>query len=118
VSGRPEFRFVAARVAECLELRDKHGRLADIRVGAIDGRWFHALSFQQRGGDCWGAASPLGYSTIQPEPRGVDTQTEALAAAIAEARRRWAGREREMAPHFAWLDTLIPDQLDLFGAAA
>lgn len=109
--------FVRVPQTEILECRERNRELASIRLGEHEGRWFFALSHQQYGGDCWGSGGPLGFSEGYPR-RDFASRDEALAGAIAHARDRWAGREREMAPHFAWLDTLIPEQRDLFGAAA
>ena len=108
--------FVHVEQREFLDLRDGRGELASIRLGEHEGRWFFALSHQQRGGDIWGSAGPLGF-TEGRERRDFASRDEALSAAIAHAREKWAGREAEMAPHLAWLDTLIPAQPDLFAAA-
>lgn len=109
--------FVHVPQTEILECKDGRRELASIRLGDLEGRWLFALSYQQYGGDFCGAGEPLGFSEGWPV-RDFASRDEALAGAIAHARDRWAGRQREMAPHFAWLDTLIPEQRDLFGAAA
>lgn len=109
--------FVQVPQTEVLECKDGRHVQASIRLGVHEGRWFFALSHQQRGGDFWGSSAPLGFSDGYP-CRDFASRDEALAGAIAHARDRWAGREWEMAPHFAWLDTLIPEQRDLFGEAA
>jgi hypothetical protein len=107
--------FVDVEQSEYLECRDKGGCIASIRLGEREGRWFFALGHQQRGGDCWGAGGPLGFSPGGPSAdRHYPDRDAALTAAIIHARERWAGREREMAPQFAWLDTLHTEQPDLF----
>ncbi|MNV84283.1 hypothetical protein D3C71_1781450 [compost metagenome] len=107
--------YIRVAQTERLALRDKVGELAVIALGHHEGRWFFALSHQQRTGDMWGSFGGIGYQKGEPRAASRD---EALAAAIALARQRWAKRTREMAAHIAWLDTLIPEQPDLFGAAA
>lgn len=107
--------YVRVEQSERLALRDKVGEIAVIALGQHDGRWFFALSHQQRTGDMWGSFSGIGCREDEP---GAASRDEALSAAIALARIRWAKRTREMAAHIAWLDTLIPEQRDLFGAAA
>lgn len=107
--------FVRIEQSEFLALKPGRVELASIRLGQHAGRWLFALSHQQLGGDHWGSSGPLGF-TEGREPRDFASRDEALAGAIAHARGRWAGREREMAEQFAWLDTLIPDQPDLFSA--
>lgn len=109
--------FIGVEQKEFLELTSKRGRLAYIRLGDHDGRWFFALGHQQFTGDHWGSGGPLGFTQGRPR-RDFDTRDDALTAAIAHARDRWSGREREMAEHFAWLDTLIPEQPDLFAFEA
>lgn len=105
--------FIHVDQAEFLDLREGRTELASIRLGEHGGRWLFALNHQQRGGDFWGSSGPLGFTEGRPR-RDFPTRDAALAGAIAHARNRWAGREREMAPHFAWLDRLIPVQPDLF----
>lgn len=91
-------------------LRDKGGFIATIALSETDGQWFFAIGHQQRGGDCWGS---WGLNNRKP----FASEADALAGAVAHARNRWTGRERDMADHFAWLDTLIPEQPDLFTGA-
>lgn len=105
--------FIHVEQREFLDLREKGFEQASIRLGEHAGRWFFALSHQQRGGDFWGSSSPLGISDGRPR-RDYPTRDAALAGAISHARSRWAGRERDMAAHFAWLDRLVPIQPDLF----
>lgn len=107
--------YIRVEQSERLALRDKVGEIAVIALGQQNGRWFFALSHQQRTGDMWGSFGGIGCHEGDP---GAGSRDEALSAAIAHARQRWASRTREMAAHIAWLDTLIPDQRDLFGAAA
>lgn len=104
--------FIHVDQVERLAVRDKVGELASISLGTHEGSWIFALSHQQRGGDCWGTGGPLGFTPGRENP--FPSRDAAVEAAIAKARTRWAGREREMAPQFAWLDTLITEQPDLF----
>lgn len=92
-------------------LKDKGGIIASIALREGVGLWFFELCHQQRGGDCWGSFGLQSRESFASEDA-------ALAGAIAYARARWAGREAEMAPHFAWLDTLVPEQPDLFSSGA
>lgn len=107
--------YIRVEQSERLALRDKVGEIAVIALGHHEGRWFFALSHQQRTGDMWGSFGGIGFREGEP---GAASRDEALSAAIACARVRWANRQREMAAHIAWLDTLIPEQRDLFGAAS
>lgn len=115
-------RFVHVEQSEYLECRDKGGCIASIRLGEHEGRWFFAVSHQQRSGDCWGSGGPLGFTPGHAsEDRHSPSRDAALTAAIDHARTWWAGREREMADQFAWLETLAhperreqPEQQDLF----
>lgn len=108
--------YVAVETADRLELRDKRGVLAEILLGHDAGRWVHRLNHEQRGGDMWGSFGPLGFT--EEHTQIFSSRDEALAGAITFASEKWAGREREMAAHFAWLTTLVsaaPEQPDLFG---
>lgn len=113
---RGEEEYVRVAVSERLTLRDKRGELAGIALGHHDGFWVYRVDHQQFTGDMWGSGGPLSLHKGRTET--FPDRDAALAGAIAHARQRWAGREREMAPHFAWLDTLVPAQPDLFGVAA
>lgn len=104
--------YVRVEQSERLALTDKLGELARISLGEHEGRWFFSLGHQQRTGDMWGSGGPLGYH--RDRDTGFPDRDAALAGAIEHARKWWSGREAEMAPHFAWLDTLIPEQPDLF----
>ena len=114
MTDRPTFTHV--ETSEFFDLRAGHTELASIRLGEHEGRWFFALNHQQRGGDCWGSAGPLGF-TEGRERRDHDSRDDALNAVIARLRSRLTDG-KGMAPHLAWLDTLIPAQPDLFGVAA
>lgn len=104
--------FIHVDQVERLAVRDKVGDLASISLGTHEGSWIFALSHQQRGGDCWGTGSPVGFTPGRENL--FPSRDAAVTAAIAKARTWWAGREREMAPQFAWLDTLNTEQPDLF----
>lgn len=103
--------------AERLTLTNGSKQLAEIRLADDAGRWMFAVSCQQHAGDFWGFGEPLGYEPGRAR-RDFGTRDEALAAAIEHLRQRISRRPQEMAPQLAWLDTLIPDQPDLFGVAA
>lgn len=111
----PGSAYIRVVQAERLEKRDRGGVIAEIALGHHEGQWVFATGFQQRGGDCWGSGGPLGL--LPGRTTTFATRDEALAGAIAHLRHRWAGREKWLAEQLAWLDTLNPAQLDLFGAA-
>lgn len=104
-------------MTETLTLTDRGRDAAKIVLGEHEGRWFFALSFQQRGGDNWGHAEP--WNPSREPDRGFASRSDALAGVIANARQEWAGREAEFAVQLAWLRTIEADpQADLFGGPA
>ncbi|GEM_PF-7037954 len=98
--------LVRVALSERLELRDTRGLLVEILLGHDAGRWVHRVNHQQRSGDMWGSFGDPGF--LEDHTPTFTDRDAALAGAIAHAREKWAGREREMAPHFAWLTTLEP----------
>jgi hypothetical protein len=96
--------------------------LADIRLGNLGEYWIWATSFQMHTGDCHGSSSPL---MDTPHRRGLScrapTRESALDAAASYLRERLTKRAEhcgEARAVLAWLDTLNPAQLNLFGEAA
>jgi len=98
-------------------------QLAEIRLADMGTHWIWATSFQMFSGDCWGSSSPL----VDRDPTPLSTcraptREAAIELASAKLRRCLSGRadegDRDAREVIAWLGTLIPDQLDLFGAAA
>ncbi len=106
---------------ETLELpRPKKGwngvPIAEIDLVDLGTHWLWATGFQLWGSDFWGASSPLcdrdGYRS--------ESREAAIASASAYLRRKVGSRVSECTDAraiIAWIDALIPDQLDLFGAA-
>lgn len=94
--------------------------LAEIRLGQHEGRWFFANSFYLLTGDITGQSAPLGFWSDWPAEyrAGLPDRHTALQRAIDRMRSHMAARSKDFAGHLAWLDTLIPEQRDLFGAAA
>lgn len=95
----------------------KGGPIAEIDLAFIGPHWIWATGFQLWGGDCWGASSPL----CDRDNYRAGSREAAIDAAATYLRRKIgprAGECRDAAAIVGWLDTLIPDQLDLFGAAA
>lgn len=97
--------------------------LADIKLANLGTHWIWATGFQMHSGDFWGCASPL--SDHEPTPHSnhrASSREEAIKAASAELRKHMSKRaakgDSDARAVMAWLDTLIPDQLDLFGSAA
>ena len=88
--------------------------LAQIELGRHGPGWVNCIGFQQDGGDCWGSWEPMGFWPGQEPCTTFATHDAALADAIDRMRSKLAGRPREMAQQIAWLDTLVPDQPDLF----
>ncbi|GEM_PF-4162827 len=92
--------------------------LAEIRLADLGAHWIWATGFQMHSGDFWGRGGPL----MDNEPYRTPTRQDAIAAASANLRKSLFKRadegDRDASAVMAWLDTLIPDQLDLFGAAA
>lgn len=83
--------------------------MAEIRLLQLEDGWRASIDAQL---GSRGRSEPLS-ARLQPHP----TRDAALEAAI-ERLRTWCGAEDDARPVIAWLDTLIPDQPDLFGAAA
>lgn len=96
--------------------------LADIKLVDLGTHWIWATDFQMYTGDHSGSGSPL--MDLPPGRRlncRAPTRQAAIEAACAELRRRLEPRAVECKDARAvieWLDSLIPNQLDLFGAAA
>lgn len=105
--------------AECLTLpRKRKGwqgmPIAEIRLLAIDGGWLESAAYDTQAGDCrgggYGLAKKWGF---------FPTRSAALDKAMAYLRKGAAGSDSpDCRAIIAWLDTLIPDQLPLFGEAA
>lgn len=113
---------------ECLSLpRPTKGwrgcNLADIKLGHLGDYWIWATSFQMYTGDCHGSSSPL--MDLPHGRRGVScrapTREAAIDAAASHLRDRLtprADRCVDARAVLAWLATLNPAQLNLFGEAA
>ena len=113
---------------ETLELPHKAkgwrgGPIAEIRLADLGTHWIWATSHQMHSGNWEGASSPL--HDHEPTPYSdhrAPTREAAIRAASAQLRGRLKARadesDRDACAVMAWLDTLIPDQLDFFGAAA
>jgi len=94
--------------------------LAEIEIADLGTHWIWAVSYQMMTGNCAGRGSPL---TDFDRPWGTSrapTRDAAIAAATADLRISMMKRGdcRDARAVLAWLDTLRPAQLDLFGAAA
>ena len=96
--------------------------LADIKLGDLGTHWIWATSFQMYTGDCHGSSSPL---MDLPHGRGIGCRAPTRAAAIDAAASYLRERLTPRAEHcadaravLAWLQTLNPAQLNLFGEAA
>ncbi len=99
------------------------GPIAEIDLADMGTHWIWSTGFQMWGGDMWGSSSPL--MDLEPTPFSTcraPTREAAIELASAQLRKNLAKRaeegDRDARAVIAWLDTLIPDQLDLFGAAA
>lgn len=99
------------------------GPIGEIRLADLGTHWIWATSYQMHSGNWEGASSPL--SDHEPTPfsnHRAPTREAAINAAGTELRRRLQKRvderDRDACAVVAWLDTLVPDQLDLFGAVA
>lgn len=93
------------------------GPIGEIRLARLGTHWIWATGFQLWGGDCWGSSSPL----MDTANRSAKSRAEALEQAGAHLRAKLSSRAAEYpdaAAILSWLETLAPDQLDLFGAAA
>lgn len=93
------------------------GPLAEIMLADLGSHWIWATGFQLWGSDCWGSFSPLvDFDAHQALTR--ETAIEQAAASIRKKVGSRAAECRDAAAIVAWLDTLMPAQLDMFGAAA
>lgn len=106
----------------CLNRRDG-ADFAYITLANMGTHWIWATGFQMWSGDFWGSSSPL--MDLEPTPYSTcraPTREAAIELASAELRKslsdRAAAGDRDASAVVAWLDTLFPDQFDLFGAAA
>lgn len=93
------------------------GPIAEIRLADLGTHWIWATGFQMWGGDMWGSSSPLMDSEAYRAP----TRQAAIDLASEQLRKSLVKRAadcRDARAVMEWLDTLAPDQLDLFGAAA
>lgn len=89
--------------------------VATIQLADLGPHWIWATSFQMSGGDYWGKFSPL---KDQPNHRE-QSRVVAIKAAAADLRRNLSSRaDPDAKSIMAWLETLIPDQFDMFGVAA
>jgi hypothetical protein len=109
---------------ERLSLPRKAGAdTAYITLADMGTHWIWATGFQIWGGDFWGSSSPL--MDLEPTPFSscrAPTREGAIQMASAQLRKSLSKRadegDRDATAILVWLDSLIPDQLDLFGAAA
>ena len=102
--------------AEFFRLYGQHiTPLCEIEIGRVDDRWYVCASASWASG---GFGGHLAWTPEQPDRGAHDTREQAIAAGIAEARRRMGGApERETVKHHAWLDQLEERevrQADLF----
>lgn len=91
--------------------------IANIKLADMGTHWIWANDYQMHGGDWSGSGSPLMDLAGSRAP----SRQAAIEMASNEFRRRLtsrAARCKDAQAVLEWLDTLIPDQLDLFGAAA
>lgn len=109
---------------ERLSLPRRNGAdIAYITMADMGTHWIWAVGFQMWSGDWWGSSSPL--MNLEPTPfstcRAASRQG-AIELASTSLRRQLSERadegDRDARAVIAWLDTLMPAQLDLFGAAA
>ncbi|WP_108459158.1 hypothetical protein [Devosia naphthalenivorans] len=95
--------------------------LADISLADLGTHWIWATGYQMHSGNWEGAGSPLSDHEAWAERRCA-SRAAAIAAASDYLRGRLQSRadggDRDASAVCAWLDSLIPNQLDLFGAAA
>lgn len=103
--------------------RSKGADTAYITLADMGTHWISATGFQIWGGDFWGSSSPL--MDLEPTPFSTcraPSRQVAIELASVDLRKRLAARadegDRDAKAIMAWLDTLITDQLDLFGAVA
>lgn len=92
--------------------------LAEIKLANLGTHWIWEAGFQMHSGDFWGRGGPL----TDHETYRAPTREAAIAAASVDLRKclskRAAEGDRDASSVMAWLDALVPNQLDLFGAAA
>lgn len=92
--------------------------LAEIKMADLGTHWIWETGFQMHSGDFWGRGGPL----TNHEPYRAPTREDAIRAASADLRKSLSERagsgDADARAVLVWLDTLIPDQLDLFGAVA
>lgn len=113
--------FVSIEPVEDFVLPHKRANacpMAQIELGRFGEQWTNAVGFQQAAGDMWGHWEPMGYRDGREPERLHPTREAALSDAIGRLRLIMGRRPDQLAPQLAWLDTLIPDQPDLFGEAA
>lgn len=98
---------------ECVSFRCKTHTGA-IRILQVPEGWTWAIDCHRLTGDVLGYAEPLGHrgGRIRAD-RLASSRDLAMTGAIAAIRARMPDK-----PLGEWLDTLIPDQPDLFGEAA
>lgn len=106
----------------CLPRSDR-ADFAYITLADMGTHWIWATGFQMWSGDFWGSSSPL--MDLEPTPFSTcraPTRKAAIQLASERIRRQLSDRaaegDRDAVAVMAWLETLIPAQLDLFGAAA
>ena len=98
------------------------GPIAEVCLANLGTHWIWATSYQLWTGDCCGSSSPL--MDMEPTPFSTcraPTRQAAIELASAQLRKSLTPRAAECRDARAvleWLDTLTPDQFDLFGAAA
>lgn len=92
--------------------------LAEIRLADLGTHWIWETGFQLHSGDFWGSGGPL----TNHERYRAPTREAAIEAAATNLRKSLGARategDKDASAIMAWLETLIPAQLDLFGAAA
>lgn len=99
------------------------GPIAEIDLADMGTHWIWSTGFQMWSGDMWGSSSPL--MDLEPTPYSTcraPTREAAIELASAQLRKNLTKRadegDRDARAVLTWLDTLIPDQFDLFGSAA
>lgn len=104
---------------EELELyRKGGGRRAAIDLVETPEGWRSYRGFAFFTGNWWGSTGPI-TDRCQPRP----TREDAIREQIERFRRDFAkitddGMQREAREIIAWAESLVPEQMDLFGAAA
>jgi hypothetical protein len=97
--------------------------IAEISLVDLGGHWIWAVAYQLHSGNWEGSSSPL--MDTDPTPFSnyrAPTRKAAIDAAVAQLRKRLTKLADEgsadAAAVIAWLPTLNPAQMDLFGSAA